>query len=401
MRILFLTQWFQPEPFFKGLPFAKALMDRGHKVEVLTGFPNYPGGKLYPEYKLQLYQKEIMDGVPVHRVALYPSHDRSGIKRMINYISFSLSAFLLGPFLVRKPDVIYVYNLVTLAWAAVILKKIHKCRVIYDVQDLWPESVSNSGMLSNGLCLQILKKWCCWAYSQADRIAVLSPGFKSELIKRGVSNKRIEVIYNWCVEDNSLPSKRDGDLADQFHIKDTFNVVFAGTMGVLQGLDTVLETARLAEHDLPDLRFVLVGGGTEVDRLKAKARRLRLDNVIFIPRQPPHQMDKIWSVADLLLVHLVDDPLFRITIPSKTQAYLSTGIPTVMAVRGDAADLVSQSQAGLTCQPDNPAAMLTAVKKLHDMPISERKQLGRNGKQFYERSLSFDRGCQRFLELFA
>ena len=401
MRILFVTQWFQPEPFFKGLPFAKKLKELGHDVEVLTGFPNYPGGTLYSGYRVRLYQREVMQGIPIHRVPLFPSHDRSGLKRIINYLSFSLSALFLGPFMVRKPDVVYVYNLVTLAWAAVILKKLHRCKIVFDIQDLWPESVSNSGMLANSLCLHILKKWCDWAYRRADKIAVLSPGFKSALVERGVSKNRIEVIYNWCEEIGNSPWKREGGLADQFHINHTFNVVFAGTMGVLQGLDTVLETARLAMRDLPDSRFVLVGGGTEVDRLKAKAVQMCLDNLIFIPRLPPHQMGMIWAVADILLVHLVDDPLFRITIPSKTQAYLSTGIPIVMAVRGDAADLLSRSQAGCTCPPENPTAMLAAVKRLHDMPISGRKRLGRNGKQFYERSLSFGRGCQKFLELFA
>ena len=122
MRILFLTQWFQPEPFFKGLPFVKALRDRGHEVEVLTGFPNYPGGKVYPGYCVRFYQRETMDGIPVHRVALYPSHDKSASRRILNYLSFSLSAFLIGPWLVGKPDLIYVYNLVTLGPAAFLFR---------------------------------------------------------------------------------------------------------------------------------------------------------------------------------------------------------------------------------------------------------------------------------------
>ena len=149
MRILFLTQWFQPEPSIKGLPFAKALRDRGHEVEVLTGFPNYPGGKVYPGYRVRLWQSEIMEGIRVHRVALYPSHDKSALRRMGNYLSFALTSATIGPFLVRRPDVVYVYNLVTLGLTSRLLQLIYGCPVVYDIQDLWPDSVSGSGMLDH------------------------------------------------------------------------------------------------------------------------------------------------------------------------------------------------------------------------------------------------------------
>ena len=221
MRILFLTQWFQPEPHFKGLPFVRKMKERGHEVEVLTGFPNYPGGKLYPGYRVRLFQKEIIDGIRVNRVVLFPSHDRSGFKRIMNYLIFSLSAALLGPLLVRKPDVIYVYNLITLSWAALVMKHISGCKIVYDVQDLWPESVINSGILSNRFLLNVLNRWCVWAYCRADRLAVLSPGFKRALIERGVPRERIEVVYNWCDSTNWESRKRDNDLAHEWRILDT------------------------------------------------------------------------------------------------------------------------------------------------------------------------------------
>ena len=122
MRILILTQWFQPEPMFKGLPFAKELARRGHEVEVLTGFPNYPGGQIYDGYRVKLWQREIMDGIRVNRVALYPSHNNSGVHRIVNYLSFAFMCLLVGPWLIRKPDVIYVYNLVTLSRPASFLR---------------------------------------------------------------------------------------------------------------------------------------------------------------------------------------------------------------------------------------------------------------------------------------
>jgi glycosyltransferase involved in cell wall biosynthesis len=350
---------------------------------------------------VRLFQKEIIDGIRVNRVVLFPSHDRSGFKRIMNYLIFSLSAALLGPLLVRKPDVIYVYNLITLSWAALVMKHISGCKIVYDVQDLWPESVNNSRILSNRFLLNALNRWCVWAYCRADRLAVLSPGFKRALIERGVPRERIEVVYNWCDSTNWESRKRDNDLARECRILDTHNVVFAGTMGTMQGMDTVLEAARLCGHTLPDARFVLVGGGTEVERLKGRARDLGLGNVVFIPRQPMHAMDKIWSIADVLLVHLVDEPILSITIPSKTQAYLSTGVPVIMAVRGDAADLMVESGGGIVCQPENPVEMAAAVKQIYDMPLSDRKRMGQRGKQYYDHMLSIDRGCEKFLTLFS
>jgi glycosyltransferase involved in cell wall biosynthesis len=401
LRILFLTQWFQPEPFFKGLPFAEKLKAQGHEVEVLTGFPNYPGGKLYPGYRVRLFRREIMQGIPINRVALFPSHDRSGVKRILTYLSFSLSALLLGPLLVKRPDVVYVYNLITLSWAAVLLRKISGCKIVYDVQDLWPESVSNSGMLNHRMIQGVLKRWCCWAYRQADKVAVLSPGFKEALIERGVARERIEVIYNWCDEASGWKKEKSVDFREKFALTETFNIVFAGTMGRMQGMDTVLAAASLSRNELPVLRFVLVGGGVELERLKSKAASLMLENVVFIPMQPLQEMNRIWSIADALLVHLIDNPLFRITIPSKTQAYLAAGIPIIMAVRGDAAGLIQQAGAGIGCAPEDPGELLSAIQKLFAMTIEERKRMGEKGKLFYNRFLSFDVGYHKFLKLFS
>ena len=396
MRILFLTQWFQPEPISKGLPFAQALAARGHNVEVLTGFPNYPGGKLYPGYRVRPWQREIMEGIPVNRVALYPSHDRSGLRRMANYLSFALSSFVLGPWLVSRPEVIYVYNLVTLGPTAFLLRRLFGAKVLLDVQDLWPESVINSGMLNNKMAHWILTAASVWAYRRADWITVQSPGFKRALGQRGVSPDKIEVIYNWCNEIEQRPAPRDEALAQQLGLDDRFNVLFAGTMGVMQGLDTVLEAAQLCRERVPQAQFVLIGSGVERERLEAKAAAMGLVNVRFLPRQPPEAIGRFYALADALLVHLKDDPLFQITIPSKTQAYLYMGKPIIMAVRGDAADLVRQAGAGLICPPQDPAALAETVARLAAMSAEERERLGRCGAQFYAQNLAMDGGVDRF-----
>lgn len=396
MRILILSQWFQPEPTTKGLPFAQALAARGHTVEVLTGFPNYPGGKLYPGYRVRLWQRELLDGVRVNRVALYPSHDESGLRRMLNYLSFALSSLLIGPWLVRKPDVIYVYNLVSLGPAAFLLRRLFGAKVILDVQDLWPESVINSGMLRNDVLLRLLTGICTWVYCHADWLTVLSPGFKRALMERGVAEDKIEVIYNWCNETAQKPAPYDAALAQEIGFEGRFNVLFAGTMGIVQGLDTLLDTARICREQVPEVQFVLMGSGVDRARLEARAAEMNLTNVLFLPRQAPETMGRFYALADALLVHLKNDPLFRITIPSKTQAYLYMGKPIIMAVEGDAADLVKQAGAGLLCQPQDPTALAETVMKLAAMPAAERERLGRAGARFYAENLSMNAGVARF-----
>lgn len=396
MRILFLTQWFQPEPFFKGLPFAKALREKGHDVEVLTGFPNYPGGKVYPGYRVRLYQRETMDGIPVHRVALYPSHDNSALRRILNYLSFSLSAFLVGPWLVGKPDVIYVYNLVTLGPPAFLLRLLFGSKIIIDIQDLWPESVANSKMIWNKAALNVLNRLCDWVYRGADRLTVLSPGFKKELTKRGAVPGKIEVIYNWCDEASIMTDASSVGSVKPSEFTGKFVVLFAGAMGTAQGLDTLLDCAAGCKEALPDVHFVLIGGGVDRPRLQKRAEKIGLDNVTFLPPRPMEAMGEIFALADALLVHLKDDPLFRITIPSKTQAYLYSGKPIIMAMRGDAADLVRDAGAGVLCAPDNPQEMMTAIKALYEMPEIERLKMGEAGHRYYMNHLSFNQGVNQF-----
>lgn len=396
MRILFLTQWFQPEPFFKGLPFVKALRDRGHEVEVLTGFPNYPGGKVYPGYCVRFYQRETMDGIPVHRVALYPSHDKSASRRILNYLSFSLSAFLIGPWLVGKPDLIYVYNLVTLGPAAFLFRLLFWSKVIIDVQDLWPESVANSQMLGNKAVLNVLNRLCDWVYRGADHLTVLSPGFKKELTKRGVAPEKIEVIYNWCDEVSIAVDASPVGAVKPSEFSGKFVVLFAGAMGFAQGLDTLLDCAGLCREALPDVQFVMIGGGVDRPRLQKRAEEMGLENVTFLPPRSMEIMGEIFGIADALIVHLKDDPLFRITIPSKTQAYFYTGKPIIMAMRGDAADLVRNAGAGNLCEPENPRAMMNAIKALYEIPAIERQKMGEAGHRYYMDHLSFNQGVNQF-----
>jgi colanic acid biosynthesis glycosyl transferase WcaI len=399
MKILILTQWFEPEPTIKGMLFARELVARGHEVEVLTGFPNYPGGKVYPGYKIRPWLREEIDTIRVIRVALYPSHDTSSIGRVINYVSFALSAAVFGSALVSTPDVVYVWHPpITVGVAAVTLGFLHRVPFVYDIQDLWPDTVAVSGMLSNRAALKILSKVCAFVYQCAEHIVVPTPGFKKRLTERGVSQNKIDVIYNWCDE-----KAMKGDYDNGIHLAsraDRFSILFAGTMGTAQGLESVLQAAEICQATAPAAEFIFIGGGVERAKLEEMARSIKLGNVRFLPRQPMQAMGSILAGADALLVHLKNDPLFRISIPTKTQAYMAAGKPIVMGVSGDAAELVEWSHAGIVCESGNPRSIAAAIKELIEGGPERLAEMGSAGRAFYERELSVAAGVDKFERIF-
>lgn len=400
MRILLLSQWFDPEPgATKGLPFAKWLQQRGHDVSALTGFPNYPGGKVYGGYKIRFSQKEVMDGVDVLRVPLYPSHNQSSIKRFANFTSFALSAATIGAARVPKSDVGFVYHPPpTVGLAASVLKRMRKIPFVYHIADMWPDTVTESGMLRSKKAKRIahytISKWCNFVYREAHSITVLSPGFKELLIERGVPANKVHVIYNWTDEATFKPLPRDEELARTLGMSGKFNIVYAGNLGPMQGLDTVLEAA-VQVQDRPEIQIVFAGTGHEERALKDQATALGLSNVLFLGRRQYWEMPKINTLADVLLVHLRDLPFFNATIPGKTQVSLASGKATLMAVAGDAAKLVEIANAGVSCPPENPAAMANAMRQLHDLPQEKLYQYGRNAHEFYNRELSLNAGATK------
>ena len=398
MRILLLTQWFDPEPTFKGLLFAKALQDKGHDVEVLTGFPNYPGGSVYPGYSIKWIKIEIMKGIKVTRVPLYPSHNKSAIKRIINYLSFSITSILYGIFWLKKPDVIYVYHPpITVGISGAIIGMFRRVPFVCDIQDLWPDTLSVTGMLTNKKILNIVSIACNWVYKRSAHIVVLSPGFKDRLTVRGVDESKVSVIYNWCDEISLTKGISKNDIKS---LPRGFNVVFAGNMGPAQALETAIKAGEIIAKEKRNINFVFVGGGLQVDSLKTLAIEKGLSNIYFIPRVPIDKVGGILKQADVLLVHLKKDPLFEITIPSKTQAYLAQGKPLIMAVGGNASDLVISARAGLSIEPESPEKLAEAAIALFRLSQDELEKIGNNGLSFYKKELSLDIGVEKFLEVF-
>lgn len=397
-RVLLLTQWYEPEPTFKGSLFARELVRGGYDVEVVTGYPNYPGGKLYPGYSLSWRSRDMISGVSVTRLWLYPSHDASALRRLANYASFALSAFLYCCFSARKPDLIYVYQLPTLAFAAVLIKMLFGTAVVFDIQDLWPDSLRATEMMRSDGQLRAVGRALDWIYGRVSAIVVLSPGFAKALVARGVQASKIRLIYNWC-DEAALMSPECADTS-AMPGPEFFKIVFAGNLGKAQSLRTILDAAAILAKTAPQIRFVFIGGGVELPELRARAEAEQLHNVVFIPRVPMNQVGAYLHAADAVLVHLKRDPLFEITIPGKTQAYMAMGKPILMAVKGDAAELVRTAECGVQAEPGGPKSIAQAAVYLASLDRSELKEMGARATKYYRDNLSLEAGAKRFAEVF-
>lgn len=381
MHVLYLTQWYPPEPAILQQQLAQTLIERGHHVTILTGFPSYPAGKLYPGYRIKPVQREVLAGVPVVRVPLFPEHSRSGLLRIVNYASFALSAALLGAGAVRRPDVIFVYHPpLTIGLPAILLSRLWRVPFVYQIQDLWPDTLTATGMVNNDSVLSGVNRVARLVYKEASAIPVISQGFAGRLRERGVPATKLHVISNWVDEALYHPETPDPELATQLGLSNHFNVMFAGNMGAAQGLDAVIEAAQLL-HDAPDIQFVFVGDGVAQSELHARTVALGLTNVRFLGRYPPAEMNQLYALADVLLVHLKDDPLFAITVPHKIYAYMAVGKPILCAVRGEAAQITLNTGAGVVCAPQSPTDLATSVRALHAMSSNQRKGMGQCGVQ--------------------
>src|SRR5882724_551690 len=283
MRVIFLTITFYPEPnAIQGLPLAKAMASRGFDIKVLTGFPQYPQGRIYPGYRMRPWQRETVDGIPILRVPIYPSHDTSAIRRILTYLSFAFFAATIGVALIGSADLVYLYDPPpTNGLASLFLKLFRGTPIVHDIADMWPETVIESGMVrgerTKKIVSSILGAWCRFLYRQADVVTVLSDGFKRLLVERGVPADKVKVVYNWADETTFHPLEPDLELARELGFEGRFNIVYAGNLGVYQALDTVIKAAALVK-DHPKIQVVIVGIGPKQDELKRLAAELKVDN---------------------------------------------------------------------------------------------------------------------------
>lgn len=398
-RLIMLSQWFDPEPTFKGLLFARALEERGYDVEVVTGFPNYPGGKVYEGYRIKPIQREDIDGIKITRLPLYPSHSNEVLPRIANYISFFMSALLYLTFVARRSDIIYAYHPpLTVGLAAAVSNLFRRTPTVLDIQDMWPDTLSATNMVESSWPLRIVGLICRWVYARMTHIVVLSPGFKRLLTDRGVPSEKVTIIYNWANDAaiTAASTTRPSTMPDNGR----FRLLFAGNLGLAQNLDIILDAAKIVSAADEKVDFCFLGDGVDASRIRRRCIDERLSCVHFFSKVPISEVGSYLAAADCLLVNLSPDPLFEITIPSKTQAYMSAGRPIIMAVSGDAAALVNESKAGVSVQPGDVHALARAVLEMAALSNTARDDMANAGKDFYNAHLSLRCGADAFDALF-
>lgn len=389
MRVLVLSIYHDPEPIPKTGELARELQRRGHEVTVVTAFPHYPSGELYSGYRLAPWRWETRDGVRILRTFIYPYHGRRGALRMVNYVSWMLSS-IQAAWLTPRCDVIYVWHPpLTVGVTAWILGALKGVPFVYDVQDLWPESALASGLMQPGRLVDALYRLADWVYARAPRLLVVSEAAAHYLASRGVDPAKITVAHHW-LDTAPFDAPVGRDVRAESGWDHRFVVMFAGNLGMVQGLETLVEAAALL-RERSDVLFVLVGDGSDRSRLEALVAQHGLRNVRFAGRHPAQEMPAFMAAADALVVHLRPSGIADHAIPTKILAYLAAGKPIVCATGGAAEDVVRAADAGPTSTPGDAAALARSVVALADASPAERQRLGRNGRQYLDEHFNRDR----------
>jgi len=351
---------------------------------VLTGQPNYPDGELFPGYSAMSTRDEVHEGTRIWRVPMLPRGRGSALRLVVNYLSFIISAACVGPWLLRgQPfDVVLVYapSPILQAIPAVLIARLKRARLVTWVQDLWPESLEVTGFVRNRQALSLVAGVVSWIYRRNDLLLVQSPAFVSP-VRRLAAHTPVAYFPN--PGDRPVPPLSTTEGAPLV-LGAGFTIVFAGNLGTVQALDTVLAAAADL-RDLPDLRFVLVGSGSRADWLRAEVQRAALANVELLGRFPPAAMPAILQQASVLLVSLAKRPTLAQTVPSKLQAYLAAGKPVLASLDGEGARLVEEAQAGVAAPAEDASALAAAVRRLYAAEPAERDAMGARARAYYER----------------
>jgi glycosyltransferase involved in cell wall biosynthesis len=398
MKIAIVSQYYPPESVPIPHALAHGLAERGHHVRVVTAFPNYPDGRLAAGYKQSLRHLERDGDVQVRRVPVFVSHSRNPIGRLLNYSSFAVSSLLAHRF-VRQADVVYVYaTQMTAAVAPTLWMRCHKTPFVLHVQDLWPESITGSSMVSSGmanrLIAAVLKPWLRRVYRQAAATIGISTSMSRMLTERGVPEERIHTVYNWGVE-NGVRQPAERALAGR-----GLSVVYAGNLGEMQDLKTVIRAAAQV-NDLEGLTIVLVGAGVLEAELRQLVHDLKASNVEFRGRVSQDEMATVYATSDFQIIPLKDLDIFRGTIPSKFQGSLSNGVPVITTIAGDVSDLVVAHDIGIVSAPEDPAALAEAFRKAHAMTPQSRLSMGSRARAFYSAEMSKSCGIDTIEEILA
>ncbi|MER9318523.1 glycosyltransferase family 4 protein [Mesorhizobium sp. M0659] len=387
LRVLVVSQHYWPENF-RINEVVDSLRSEGCDVEVLSGQPNYPHGKIFKGYSAFGLGTELHpSGYMIHRVPLVLRGRGGGFRRIWNYLSFVMFGVVLGPYLTRgKPcDVVFVYAISPILQGLVgaVFRQIKGAAHVIWVQDLWPESLEETGFVRNRLALAAVERLTSFIYRRADLLLVQSRGFIGKI--KAVAGDNIPIAYH--PNPGDLPPVR-GDIEEipPLSLPAGFNIVFAGNLGAAQALETVLDAASHVQD--PDIRVVFVGSGIRSEWLRQQIEKRRLTNVVLAGRFPSAVMPSIFAQASALLVTLNRSKALSLTIPSKIPTYLGAGRPILACLDGEAAELIQDSNAGLAVPAEDSIGLAEAMVRLKNMPEEARECMGKAGRHYYDAHLA-------------
>ena len=371
MQILFLTENFPPEVN----AVATRVYERacywarwGHQVTVLTSAPNFPDGKLFPGYENRWYQTEEVDGIRVVRVKTYISPNRGVLGRTVDFVSFMCSGFA-ASLLQRRPDIVVAtspqFFCAVAGWGGA---RARQLPFVFELSDLWPASIVAVGAMDQSPALRAVEQLELFLYRQAAAVVALTRAFKQDLVRRAIEPDKIAVVLNGVDLSRYQPRDHDSALAAQWGVEGKFVLGYIGTLGMAHGLDNVLAAAERLRHR-DDIRFMLVGTGAMREALLAQASALGLTNVVFVPKQPKEMMPAFWSICDVGLIHLKDDPVFQTVIPSKIFEAMGMARPILLvSPEGEASGIIEGEGVGRWVPAGDPDALARVACELCDQP---------------------------------
>ncbi len=393
MHLLFLTDNFPPEvnaPASRTFEHCREWVKQGHRVTVITCAPNFPKGKVFEGYRNRLWQSEVMEGVRVIRVWSYITANEGFAKRILDYISYMVSAFF-ASFFVRKVDLIIGTSPQFFTACAAYGVSLFKRRPwIFELRDIWPESIRAVGAMRESKLLDLLEKVELFLYRKATRIVSVTESFREKLIARGVDGSKIEVVTNGVDLSRFAPRPKDEALEEELGLQGKFVAGYIGTHGMAHALETLLEAAqKLAALPGDRFRILLLGDGARKESLKKQAAEIGLTNLLFIDSVPKEEVSRYWSLLDLSIIHLRKSDLFKTVIPSKLFECMGMGIPVLHGVEGESAEIVAREGCGVLFEPENSDALLKAMLKLADDPqlYDEMRQKAVEAAPKYDRKL--------------
>lgn len=368
MRILFLSDNFWPEtnaPATRLYEHATRWRAAGHHVTVITGAPNFPEGRVLDGYQNRWYFVEEVQGVRVVRVKTYITANEGFFKRTLDYVSFMVSGLIAGLFQ-RSPDLVVAtspqFFCVVAGW---LLSRVKRRPFVFELRDLWPATIVAVGAIKSDTVVRSLERLELFLYRRADVIVSLTEAFRTDLISRGIEGDKIVVVPNGVDLSRFRPAAtKDAELVAQLGLAEKFVVGYLGTHGLCQGLEKVVAAAELLE-DNKGIAFLFAGAGAEREMIRKSVEARALSNVRLLPMQPKDRMPALWSICNVALIPLRDEPVFRTVIPSKLFEAMGMGVPVLMALPdGEATQIVCRYGVGLTVPPEDPSALARAILRL-------------------------------------